>query len=239
MAMNESGPNPLEVELADAMAEVSRARSEARASSLIPALLRAGQICSTLLDAEGALAAFSEARNLAVRLGDRYDIAAADDLTGLLLCHLDRPAEALPLHQRAAAEFASLGHPEDESLARSWAAWALIELGRPEEALAEARRSVEAEEGNGLGVARAIALADLGRIDEAMGYLEPVPDPEEANYAWYARATAHVLAREGSVEEAAELFAAALGVLRASGDLAEHRCCLRQMGRLGLVALPR
>ena len=226
--------DPTELVLAEALEALSQARAEARPSSITSALLRVGQIHSTRLEAEPALAAFQEVRSLGVRLGERYDVAAADDLIGLLWCHAGEPLRALELHQRAAAEFASLGRPTDESLARSFAAWALLEMEQPAEALVEARLAEQLEPGSGLGGTMGIALADLGRLDEAHHHVDPLPTPAEGSFPWFARVAAHVTARAGDVEGAGELFAQALQVLKLTGDKAEYRCCLRQMARLGL-----
>ena len=227
-------PDPTELDLAEAFEALARARAEARPSSITSALLRVGQIHSTRLEAEPALAAFQEVRSLGVRLGERYDVAAADDLIGLLWCHLGEPSRALELHQRSAAEFASLGSAPDESLARSFAAWALLEMEQPAEALVEARMAEQVEPGNGLGGTMGIALADLGRLDEAHLHVEPLPAPTAGPFAWFARVAAHVASRAGESEVAGEVFAQALHMLELTGDKAEHRCCLRQMERLGL-----
>jgi tetratricopeptide (TPR) repeat protein len=227
-------PDPTELDLAEALKGLARARAEARPSSITSALMRVGQIHSTRLEAEPALAAFQEVRSLGVRLGERYDVAAADDLIGLLWCHVGEPLRALELHQRAAAEFASLGCFPDESLARSFAAWALLELERPAEALVEARLAAQVEPGSGLGGTMGIALADLGRLDEARHHVEPLPGPGEGAFPWFARVAAHVAARAGDVDGASEMFLQALQVLELTGDKAEYRCCLRQMQRLGL-----
>ncbi len=173
---------------------------------------------------------------MGVRLEDRYDVAAADDLIGLLRCHIGEPEKALQLHRSAASVFSELNSPKDESLARSFAAWALLEMDRPAEALVEARAAERLDPGSGLGATAAIALADLGRLDEALRQVPVLPAPAEGPFAWFARVRAHVATRAGREEEARELFSQALKVLEINGDRAEHRCCLRQIARLGITS---
>lgn len=228
------GADPTEMDLAEALEELEQARAEARPSAISKALLRVGQLHSTRLEAEPALAAFQEVRAMGVRLDRRYDVAAADDLTGLLLCHLGEPARALDLHRQAAAAFAELSTPDDESLARSFAAWALLEMDRAEEALAESMEAERLDPGSGLGGTIAICLAELGRLDEAQLHVSPRDTARHGAFAWFARVEAHVAARAGRTAEATRAFAEALAFLSMTGDLAEHSCCVREMARLGL-----
>lgn len=226
---------PVEQALQTAQAELEAARRDGSRSDIAWALRRVGELSAARLQVEFALATLSEARSILADESDRYGMAAVDDVLAMLLCHLGRPDQAVALHLTAADKFAALGQPDDEAIARSWAWWALLEAGRPTEALQEARRAADLDPAPANLIGPAAPLADLGRIDEADRQLAEAPDDPDRSTAWPLRIRAHVEARRGDSRLARELFTQALELLEAEGDLGELRCCERQMRRLGLT----
>ena len=226
---------PAERALQTAEAELEAARRGGSKPDLALALRRVGELSASRLQVELALASLSEARSILADEADRYGMAAVDDVVAMLLCHLGRPDEAVALHLTAADEFAALRQPDDEAIARSWAWWALLEAGRPTEALQEARRAADLDPTPANLIGLAAPLADLGRIDEADRQLAEAPDDPDRVTAWPLRIRGHVAARRGDSRLAGELFTQALELLEAEGDLGELRCCERQMRRLGLT----
>ncbi len=104
-------------------------------------------------------------------------LASLDSNTGWLLCGLGRFAEALPLYQQALATAKAASD-------RHWQVWAsanllycCLELGQPEQALAEAQACLELGLYDGSEILRinlGRAYLDLGRLGEAIEMFEAV-----------------------------------------------------------------
>lgn len=231
-------PTPVEEALLDATVELQVARQHGSRSDLAFALRRLGGLSASRLHVERALACLLEARSISVADADRFGTAAADDVMAMLLCHLGRPAEAATLHLAAADEFRALDAPDDEAIARSWGWWALLEAGRATDALHQARLAVELDPTVANLAGLAAPLADLGRLDEAERCLAALPEDHQEVTAWGARLCGHVAARRNDPDLAESMFSWALEMLEEEGDLAEVRCCVRQMQRVGVEPQP-
>jgi len=224
----------VELELAEAIAELDAA-AEDEPIELARKLREVGRLHTSRLEAEPALAALRRARAISEREGDAYGAAAADDFLGLLLCHLGNPGGALPLHLAAAEKFAALRQEDDECESRSWASWALVELGRAEEALALSRQAVALCNRPDVVAGLIVALADCGLLDEAAKVQAEMIAGRTMFTTWEARAMGHLAKCQGDDATAMRMFSFALEKLEEEGDLAELHCSLRQAKRLGIT----
>ncbi|MEV8093653.1 hypothetical protein [Kitasatospora sp. NPDC085879] len=165
----------------------------------------------------------------------------------------DRPADALAHLDRAQARIQAAGEQVSLAFGHSRAG-ALVNLGRPEDALAAydtaeraytARHTLDDDDRRKLAVGRAVALAALGRTEEA---LKQLPDGEEADrfpdirHRWAAAVESLVEAGalpHGDLDNDAALgvrLARWVGYLDTAGS---HRPCLDLLLIAGRLAVAR
>ncbi|MFE9464248.1 BTAD domain-containing putative transcriptional regulator [Streptomyces virginiae] len=105
-------------------------------------LANLGAACWKLGRFEEGLDVAREARDTAVRAGDRHTEAHSDSTTGLLMAMLGRYGEALPLLERSVAMARDLGNPRAEAETLSSLSTLYERWGRYPEAAAAARRAI-------------------------------------------------------------------------------------------------
>lgn len=151
------------------LAEQSGAASEAMAALNARAIIhaRAG-------DLDASAAGFDQVARHAQRLGDRLAEAKALDNLAIIRRKTGDLASAADLHARTADLARDLGDADQEARAHVNVSEVLLLLGRPEDALAAARRGVGLAEPFGLATFGygldnvGSALVALGRTDEAL-----------------------------------------------------------------------
>ncbi|APU41324.1 AfsR/SARP family transcriptional regulator [Streptomyces sp. TN58] len=105
-------------------------------------LANLGAACWKLGRFEEGLDVATQARETAVRAGDRHTEAHSDSTTGLLMSMLGRYAQALPLLERSVAMARELGNARAEAETLSTLSTLYERWGRYPEAAAAARRAV-------------------------------------------------------------------------------------------------
>jgi len=129
---------------------------------------------------ETAMRWSDRARELALRLGKPYDAAWAEaTATAAFHIHMRQPEAALRGGELLLAMGVEHGAPLFSAMARVRRGWAMAELGRPQEGLAELRAGLEEYRATGTRVALALylrllaeALARNGALDEAIRTLD-------------------------------------------------------------------
>lgn len=197
-----------------------------------------------LAQVEAAVACFERAGVVYRSFDLPARVADVDDALGVVVCHLDRPAEALVLHQRAVDVYAGLDRPSDVAIAAGNAMWAALDLGDADAALRwadaalAAALAVESDDDDDdelavwlATVARAMPLVALRRVEEAA---EAADDPfpvgmDDEHLAFVNRAWARIHASRGEWEEATQHWSIALHHYRVAENRIEVRCTRREI----------
>ncbi|MCX5304918.1 MULTISPECIES: AfsR/SARP family transcriptional regulator [Streptomyces] len=124
-------------------------------------LANLGAACWKLGRFEEGLEVATEARDTAVRAGDRHTEAHSESTLGLLLSMLGRYEEALPLLERSVAVARELGNLRAESESLTTLSTLFERWGRYPEAAAAARRAIEIDRDLGYRGNEIVALTDL------------------------------------------------------------------------------
>ncbi|MFD6230233.1 BTAD domain-containing putative transcriptional regulator [Streptomyces sp. NPDC060232] len=138
-------------------------------------LANLGAACWKLGRFEEGLDVATQARDTAVRAGDRHTEAHGDSTTGLLMSMLGRYAEALPLLERSVAMARDLGNARAEAETLSTLSTLYERWGRYPEAAAAARRAIGI--GRELGY-RSNVIAALTDLAFAQVGLEEYPEAD-------------------------------------------------------------
>ncbi|WP_374774855.1 BTAD domain-containing putative transcriptional regulator [Streptomyces sp. NBC_01310] len=129
-------------------------------------LANLGAACWKLGRFEEGLEVATEARDTAVRAGDRHTEAHSESTIGLLMSMLGRYEEALPLLERAVAMARELGNPRAEAEALTILSTLYERWGRYPEAAAAARQALDV---GGDPVNEIMALTDLAFAHVGLG----------------------------------------------------------------------
>ncbi|MEV7507475.1 BTAD domain-containing putative transcriptional regulator [Streptomyces sp. NPDC091201] len=124
-------------------------------------LANLGAACWKLGRFEEGLEVAKEARDTAVRAGDRHTEAHSESTIGLLMSMLGRYGEALPLLELSVAMATELGNPRAEAESLSTLSTLYERWGRYPEAAAAARRAIEIDRELGYRSNEIAALTDL------------------------------------------------------------------------------
>lgn len=132
-------------------------------------LANLGAACWKLGRFEEGLEVAAEARDTAIRAGDRHTEAHSESTLGLLMSMLGRYAEALPLLERSVAVARELGNLRAESESLTTLSTLYERWGRYPEAAAAARRAIEIDRGLGYRGNEIVALTDLAFAQVGLG----------------------------------------------------------------------
>ncbi|MFE1873650.1 BTAD domain-containing putative transcriptional regulator [Streptomyces sp. NPDC059496] len=132
-------------------------------------LANLGAACWKLGRFEEGLEVAAEARDTAIRAGDRHTEAHSESTLGLLMSMLGRYAEALPLLERSVAVARELGNLRAESESLTTLSTLYERWGRHPEAAAAARRAIEIDRGLGYRGNEIVALTDLAFAQVGLG----------------------------------------------------------------------
>ncbi|MEU6310418.1 BTAD domain-containing putative transcriptional regulator [Streptomyces sp. NPDC047014] len=124
-------------------------------------LANLGAACWKLGRFEEGLEVAKEARDTAVRAGDRHTEAHSESTIGLLMSMLGRYGEALPLLELSVAMATELGNPRAEAESLSTLSTLYERWGRYPEAAAAARRAIGIDRELGYRSNEIAALTDL------------------------------------------------------------------------------
>ncbi|MFF8269745.1 BTAD domain-containing putative transcriptional regulator [Streptomyces sp. NPDC016562] len=132
-------------------------------------LANLGAACWKLGRFEEGLGVAREARDTAIRAGDRHTEANSESTIGLLLSMLGRYGEALPLLQRSVAMARELGNPRAEAETLTTLSTLYERWGRYPEAAAAARQALEIDRDLGYRSNEIAALTDLAFAQVGLG----------------------------------------------------------------------
>ncbi|MFB7261055.1 BTAD domain-containing putative transcriptional regulator [Streptomyces nojiriensis] len=132
-------------------------------------LANLGAACWKLGRFEEGLEVAAEARDTAIRAGDRHTEAHSESTLGLLMSMLGRYGEALPLLERSVAVARELGNLRAESESLTTLSTLYERWGRYPEAAAAARRAIEIDRGLGYRGNEIVALTDLAFAQVGLG----------------------------------------------------------------------
>ncbi|MFG2990775.1 BTAD domain-containing putative transcriptional regulator [Streptomyces sp. NPDC048257] len=132
-------------------------------------LANLGAACWKLGRFEEGLEVATEARDTAIRAGDRHTEANSESTLGLLMSMLGRYEEALPLVERSVSMAQELGNPRAESESLTILSTLYERWGCFPEAAAAARRAIEIDRDLGYRSNEIVALTDLAFAQVALG----------------------------------------------------------------------
>ncbi|MFJ7591579.1 BTAD domain-containing putative transcriptional regulator [Streptomyces sp. NPDC097617] len=132
-------------------------------------LANLGAACWKLGRFEEGLEVAREARDTAVRAGDRHTEANSESTIGLLLSMLGRYGEALPLLERSVAAARELGNLRAESESLTTLSTLYERWGRYAEAAAAAGRAIEIDHDLGYRSNEIVALTDMAFAQVGLG----------------------------------------------------------------------
>ncbi|MFJ6480812.1 AfsR/SARP family transcriptional regulator [Streptomyces sp. NPDC091682] len=132
-------------------------------------LANLGAACWKLGRFEEGLEVAAEARDTAIRAGDRHTEAHSESTLGLLMSMLGRYGEALPLLERSVAVARELGNLRAESESLTTLSTLYERWGRYPEAAAAAGRAIEIDRGLGYRGNEIVALTDLAFAQVGLG----------------------------------------------------------------------
>ncbi|MGW6979845.1 AfsR/SARP family transcriptional regulator [Streptomyces sp. NPDC054932] len=132
-------------------------------------LANLGAACWKLGRFEEGLEVVTEARDTAIRAGDRHTEANSESTIGLLMSMLGRYEEALPLVERSVSMAQELGNPRAESESLTILSTLYERWGRFPEAAEVARRAIEIDRDLGYRSNEIVALTDLAFAQVGLG----------------------------------------------------------------------
>nr|WP_301374593.1 BTAD domain-containing putative transcriptional regulator [Streptomyces xanthophaeus] len=132
-------------------------------------LANLGAACWKLGRFEEGLEVAREARDTAIRAGDRHTEANSESTIGLLMSMLGRYEEALPLVERSVSMAQELGNPRAESESLTILSTLYERWGRFPEAAEVARRAIEIDRDLGYRSNEIVALTDLAFAQVGLG----------------------------------------------------------------------
>ncbi|MFD9479132.1 BTAD domain-containing putative transcriptional regulator [Streptomyces nojiriensis] len=132
-------------------------------------LANLGAACWKLGRFEEGLEVATEARDTAIRAGDRHTEANSESTIGLLMSMLGRYEEALPLVERSVSMAQELGNPRAESESLTILSTLYERWGRFPEAAEVARRAIEIDRDLGYRSNEIVALTDLAFAQVGLG----------------------------------------------------------------------
>lgn len=132
-------------------------------------LANLGAACWKLGRFEEGLEVATEARDTAVRVGDRHTEAHSEATIGLLMSMLGRYEEALPLLERSLTMAGELGNPREEAESLTMLSTLYERWGRFQDAATCARRAIEIDRDLGYRSNEIMALADLAFAQVGLG----------------------------------------------------------------------
>ncbi|MER6445751.1 AfsR/SARP family transcriptional regulator [Streptomyces venezuelae] len=132
-------------------------------------LANLGAACWKLGRFEEGLEVAAEARDTAIRAGDRHTEAHSESTLGLLMSMLGRYGEALPLLERSVAVARELSNLRAESESLTTLSTLYERWGRYPEAAAAARRAIEIDRDLGYRGNEIVALTDLAFAQVGLG----------------------------------------------------------------------
>ncbi|MFF4443197.1 BTAD domain-containing putative transcriptional regulator [Streptomyces sp. NPDC001502] len=132
-------------------------------------LANLGAACWKLGRFEEGLEVATEARDTAIRAGDRHTEANSESTIGLLMSMLGRYKEALPLVERSVSMAQELGNPRAESESLTILSTLYERWGRFPEAAEVARRAIEIDRDLGYRSNEIVALTDLAFAQVGLG----------------------------------------------------------------------